>query len=37
MPRPLKMLNASNIRTCIPDRFLARGTEIPPSASLPWV
>ena len=37
MPRPLKMLNSQTIRAGIPDRFLSKGTDIPPSSGIPYI
>lgn len=37
MPRPLRLFNSVNSRQCIPDKFMSRGTDIPPSASVPFI
>ena len=35
MPRPLKFLNTFNCRANIPEKYLTRSGEIPPSAAVP--
>ena len=37
MPRPLRILNSSNSRHCIPEKYLSKGTDLPPSAGVPWI
>lgn len=37
MPRPLRMLNQTSAKTCVPDRFLSKGVDIPPSGGIPWI
>ena len=35
MPRPLKFLNSFNVRANIPETYMTRSGEIPPSAAVP--
>jgi len=37
MPRPIKHLNTNSVKSCVPDRFMSKGVDIPPSAGLPWI
>jgi hypothetical protein len=37
MPRPLRMLNQTSSKNCLPDRFFSKGVDIPPSAGMPWI
>ncbi len=31
------MLNSTNVKKCQPDKYFSRGTDIPPSAGIPWI
>ena len=37
LPRPIKQLNAYNIRANIPDRYNTKIIEVPPSGGIPFI
>lgn len=37
MPRPLQLINQYNFRAGIPEQFLTKAVEIPPSAGIPFI
>ena len=37
MPRPLRLINGTNSRQCIPEKYFSRGTDIPPTAGIPFI